>query len=151
MSPSDRLLTTYGAKEDVPACGFGFGDIVIVELLKDKAHPLHSSSPRLEPRSRDSCPPSTLVLMTLSLPLTSPSARLLASPAPYNPSSFLPNKATPGPQLTFCSHGSPTQSRRAPSCQGPQRRSSAYPWEEDCLVLQLRGPDWSCPGRTRCT
>lgn len=32
----DRLLSTYGAKEDVPACGFGFGDVVIVELLKDK-------------------------------------------------------------------------------------------------------------------
>jgi len=32
----DKLLSTYGAKEDVPMVGFGFGDIVIVELLKDK-------------------------------------------------------------------------------------------------------------------
>ena len=31
----DRLLSTFGG-EDVPACGLGFGDPVIVELLKDK-------------------------------------------------------------------------------------------------------------------
>ncbi len=31
----DRLLSTFGGK-DVPACGFGFGDVVIIELLKDK-------------------------------------------------------------------------------------------------------------------
>ena len=31
----NRLLSTFGGK-DVPACGFGFGDAVIVELLKDK-------------------------------------------------------------------------------------------------------------------
>jgi histidyl-tRNA synthetase len=31
----DRLLSTFGGK-DVPACGLGFGDAVIVELLKDK-------------------------------------------------------------------------------------------------------------------
>ncbi|KAJ4773625.1 Histidine--tRNA ligase [Rhynchospora pubera] len=31
----DRLLSTFGS-EDIPACGFGFGDAVIVELLKDK-------------------------------------------------------------------------------------------------------------------
>lgn len=31
----DRLLSTFGG-EDVPACGFGFGDAVIVELLKDR-------------------------------------------------------------------------------------------------------------------
>jgi histidyl-tRNA synthetase len=27
----DRLLSTFGS-EDVPACGFGFGDAVIVEV-----------------------------------------------------------------------------------------------------------------------
>eukprot|EP00760_Papus_ankaliazontas_P005116 PhM_4_TR12400/c0_g1_i2/m.89898/K01892/HARS, hisS; histidyl-tRNA synthetase len=32
----DNLLKTYGAKEAVPACGFGFGDCVIMELLEDK-------------------------------------------------------------------------------------------------------------------
>jgi histidyl-tRNA synthetase len=32
----DRILTTYGAKQDTPACGFGFGDVVILEVLKDK-------------------------------------------------------------------------------------------------------------------
>ena len=32
----DRLLTLYGANSEVPACGFGFGDCVIYELLKDK-------------------------------------------------------------------------------------------------------------------
>jgi len=32
----DRLLTLYGAVTEVPACGFGFGDCVIVELLKEK-------------------------------------------------------------------------------------------------------------------
>ncbi|CAH8269895.1 unnamed protein product [Arabidopsis lyrata] len=31
----DRLLSTYGG-DDIPACGFGFGDAVIVELLKEK-------------------------------------------------------------------------------------------------------------------
>ena len=31
----DRLLSTFGGK-DLPACGFGFGDPVIVEFLKDK-------------------------------------------------------------------------------------------------------------------
>ncbi len=31
----DRLLSTFGG-EDQPACGFGFGDVVIAELLKDK-------------------------------------------------------------------------------------------------------------------
>lgn len=31
----DRLLSTFGGK-DIPACGFGFGDVVIVELLKEK-------------------------------------------------------------------------------------------------------------------
>ena len=31
----DRLLSTFGGK-DMPAVGFGFGDVVIVELLKDK-------------------------------------------------------------------------------------------------------------------
>ena len=30
----DRLLSTFGGK-DVPACGFGFGDPVILEILKD--------------------------------------------------------------------------------------------------------------------
>jgi len=31
----DRLLSLYGAETTVPACGFGFGDCVIIELLKD--------------------------------------------------------------------------------------------------------------------
>ena len=31
----DRLLSTFGGK-DIPACGLGFGDPVITELLKDK-------------------------------------------------------------------------------------------------------------------
>ena len=31
----DRLLSTFGGK-DLPACGLGFGDPVITELLKDK-------------------------------------------------------------------------------------------------------------------
>lgn len=32
----DELLNTYGAKQPIPAVGFGFGDAVIVELLKDR-------------------------------------------------------------------------------------------------------------------
>lgn len=32
----DKLLSTYGSKQDVPMAGFGFGDCVIVELLKEK-------------------------------------------------------------------------------------------------------------------
>ncbi|KAL9236282.1 hypothetical protein vseg_010972 [Gypsophila vaccaria] len=31
----DRLLSMFGG-DDVPACGFGFGDAVIIELLKEK-------------------------------------------------------------------------------------------------------------------
>ena len=31
----DRLLSTFGGR-DIPACGFGFGDAVIVELLSEK-------------------------------------------------------------------------------------------------------------------
>ncbi|KAL5983201.1 hypothetical protein ACLOJK_017285 [Asimina triloba] len=31
----DRLLSTFGG-DDIPACGFGFGDAVIIELLKDR-------------------------------------------------------------------------------------------------------------------
>jgi histidyl-tRNA synthetase len=31
----DRLLSTFGG-QDIPACGLGFGDAVIIELLKDK-------------------------------------------------------------------------------------------------------------------
>ncbi|KAL5699336.1 histidine--tRNA ligase [Ranunculus cassubicifolius] len=31
----DKLLSTFGG-DDLPACGFGFGDAVIMELLKDK-------------------------------------------------------------------------------------------------------------------
>lgn len=32
----DRLLTLYGSPKEVPCCGFGFGDCVLVELLKEK-------------------------------------------------------------------------------------------------------------------
>ena len=32
----DALLTTFGAAEPMPAVGFGFGDAVIVELLKER-------------------------------------------------------------------------------------------------------------------
>jgi len=32
----NRLLNTYGSNEEIPACGFGFGDCVILELLKDR-------------------------------------------------------------------------------------------------------------------
>lgn len=32
----DRLLSLYGSPKEIPCCGFGFGDCVIVELLKEK-------------------------------------------------------------------------------------------------------------------
>lgn len=32
----DKLLSLYGSETEVPACGFGFGDCVIMELLSDK-------------------------------------------------------------------------------------------------------------------
>lgn len=32
----DRLLSLYGSPKEVPCCGFGFGDCVIIELLKEK-------------------------------------------------------------------------------------------------------------------
>uniref|UniRef100_A0A7S3ZCI4 histidine--tRNA ligase n=1 Tax=Lotharella globosa TaxID=91324 RepID=A0A7S3ZCI4_9EUKA len=31
----DRLLSLYGSQKEVPCCGFGFGDCVIMELLKE--------------------------------------------------------------------------------------------------------------------
>lgn len=43
----DRLFSLYGAKQPIPACGFGFGDCVIVELLKDKKL-LPSVDPQVE-------------------------------------------------------------------------------------------------------
>ncbi|PIA29163.1 hypothetical protein AQUCO_06200030v1 [Aquilegia coerulea] len=42
----DRLLSTFGG-DDLPACGFGFGDAVIVELLKEKGL-LPELSPQVE-------------------------------------------------------------------------------------------------------
>lgn len=42
-----RLLGTFGG-EDVPCCGFGFGDAVIVELLKERGklpQPPHKVGP----------------------------------------------------------------------------------------------------------
>merc|ERR1712032_1540352 len=32
----DRLLSLYGSAKEVPCVGFGFGDCVVVELLKEK-------------------------------------------------------------------------------------------------------------------
>jgi len=32
----DRLLTLYGSKKEIPCIGFGFGDCVVMELLKEK-------------------------------------------------------------------------------------------------------------------
>jgi histidyl-tRNA synthetase len=32
----DRILTTYGAPKDIPACGFGLGDVVLLEILAEK-------------------------------------------------------------------------------------------------------------------
>ncbi|KAF0980476.1 hypothetical protein FDP41_013690 [Naegleria fowleri] len=31
----DKILGTYGSKEQIPACGFGFGDCVILEILRE--------------------------------------------------------------------------------------------------------------------
>lgn len=42
----DHLLSTFGG-DDIPACGFGFGDAVIVELLKEKQL-LPELSPQVE-------------------------------------------------------------------------------------------------------
>ena len=43
----DRLLSTFGGP-DTPACGFGFGDVVIMELLADK-----KLTPQLTPNVDD--------------------------------------------------------------------------------------------------
>ncbi|KAL3533541.1 hypothetical protein ACH5RR_007062 [Cinchona calisaya] len=42
----DHLLSTFGG-DDIPACGFGFGDAVVVELLKEKGL-LPEVSPQVE-------------------------------------------------------------------------------------------------------
>jgi len=42
----DRLFSTYGAK-DIPSCGFGFGDCVIMEILEDKKL-LPSFAPKID-------------------------------------------------------------------------------------------------------
>jgi histidyl-tRNA synthetase len=44
----NQLLSTFGAKEDIPSAGFGFGDCVIMELLKEKG-----KLPVLEPETDD--------------------------------------------------------------------------------------------------
>ena len=41
----DKLLTLYGSPEVVPACGFGFGDCVIMELLREKGVKTLSTHP----------------------------------------------------------------------------------------------------------
>ena len=35
----DNLMKTYGYNKEIPACGFGFGDCVIMELLKELKKP----------------------------------------------------------------------------------------------------------------
>jgi histidyl-tRNA synthetase len=42
----DRLFSTYGAK-DIPSCGFGFGDCVIMEILEEKKL-LPSFAPKID-------------------------------------------------------------------------------------------------------
>ncbi len=32
----DQILSTYGAPNDIPACGFGLGDVVLLEILSEK-------------------------------------------------------------------------------------------------------------------
>eukprot|EP01063_Lacrimia_lanifica_P040414 TRINITY_DN9137_c0_g2_i1.p1 TRINITY_DN9137_c0_g2~~TRINITY_DN9137_c0_g2_i1.p1 ORF type:complete len:494 (+),score=226.58 TRINITY_DN9137_c0_g2_i1:85-1566(+) len=44
----DNLMLTYGHTKQIPACGFGFGDCVIVELLKEK-----NLLPELKPGVQD--------------------------------------------------------------------------------------------------
>lgn len=52
----DRLLGTFGG-EDQPCAGFGFGDAVIVELLKDrKLLPEVGPSPACCPAARPCTP-----------------------------------------------------------------------------------------------
>ena len=41
----DKLLSLYGSEQVVPACGFGFGDCVIMELLREK-----NCVPELKPK-----------------------------------------------------------------------------------------------------
>merc|ERR1712087_46626 len=41
----DKLLSLYGSPQPVPACGFGFGDCVLMELLTEKG-----LVPALEPQ-----------------------------------------------------------------------------------------------------
>jgi histidyl-tRNA synthetase len=42
----DRLFSTYGAR-DIPSCGFGFGDCVIMEILEDRKL-LPNFAPRID-------------------------------------------------------------------------------------------------------
>jgi histidyl-tRNA synthetase len=44
----NKLLSTFGANEDIPSVGFGFGDCVIIELLKEKG-----CMPPLDPETDD--------------------------------------------------------------------------------------------------
>jgi len=44
----NKLLSTFGSNEDIPSAGFGFGDCVIIELLKEKGH-----LPNLGPETDD--------------------------------------------------------------------------------------------------
>ncbi len=63
----DRLLGTLGG-EDAPCCGFGFGDAVIVELLKDRGllpdipHQVSARRVRLGLHEVMTCPVSSPML-----------------------------------------------------------------------------------------
>ncbi|KAL6523290.1 hypothetical protein OROGR_016893 [Orobanche gracilis] len=61
----DRLLSTFGG-EDLPACGFGFGDAVVVELLKEKG-----LLPELSPQVRN-------IVCSLDQELQGPASQIAA-------------------------------------------------------------------------
>jgi histidyl-tRNA synthetase len=66
----DNLLSTYGSKEQICACGFGFGDCVIVELLEErglipKAQLVHTVDDVVIPFDESMRPAAVRVLRSL--------------------------------------------------------------------------------------
>lgn len=64
----DRICEIYGAKQNIPACGFGFGDCVIMEILQEKKllpNLTHSVDDLIIPFSEEYRPQANLVASIL--------------------------------------------------------------------------------------
>ena len=90
----DKLLSLYGSPEVVPACGFGFGDCVIMELLREKKVPPTPCA------LRAACSPHSVLSSACS-----PQRALRTACSPH--SMFCPHTCTARPPCTVCALACP--------------------------------------------